>query len=118
MALSDKSGLQRFMESKRSHIENDPVYQQILSEVCKEIPFYVGVDRDLVALRFYLLLQNTLSWDTMCVNCSRLMDKSYDDYVQREQIQEALAKVRVALEQTEVILSRPTAGSAGTAQQP
>lgn len=101
MAHSDKkSGLERFLETKRSAIENDPVYRQIYEAVCELVPYYTPyVNREHIALTFYLMLQNTLSWDTTCLNCSRLMDRSYEDYVRREQAEAALVKANEKLEE-------------------
>lgn len=41
----------------------------------------------------YAELENALSWDTTCLNCSNLMDKNYEQYVRLETAKKAEAEL-------------------------
>lgn len=84
-------------------VKADEVYRQIYESALGGLPPSVPVEvAEQMALRFYFLLQNTLSWDTTCVNCSRLLDSSYEQFVRREQAEEALSRANKILEEASI----------------
>lgn len=38
-------------------------------------------------------VDNAITWDTTCLNCARILDKSYADFVRAEQAEAALSRV-------------------------
>jgi hypothetical protein len=77
----------------------DPVFQQILGLVGGEVPALDEADQTKVTLAFWGLLQNSLTWDTMCLNCSRLLDSCYEADARREQAEETTMKVVTSLQE-------------------
>ena len=82
-------------------VENDPVYQQILEMVKKVYPegYSPGVvipptqKQIEMAVRFFLFLENSVIWQTSCLNCSRMLDSSIESYERAERMAEALKSV-------------------------
>lgn len=49
----------------------------------------------------YAELNNALTWDTTCLNCSNLMDKNYEQYVRLEKAEAEVAELRRQIEALE-----------------
>lgn len=51
-------------------------------------------ESDIRILRLIALIheyENSITWDTTCLNCSALMDKNYEQYVRLDKVKAALA---------------------------
>jgi hypothetical protein len=95
-----QSGATAMLSDKQlERVFADPVFQQILGLVGGEVPALDEADQTKVSLAFWRLLQNSLSWDTTCLNCSRLLDSCYDADMRREQAEAALSEVVESLEE-------------------
>lgn len=80
-------------DEQLERVKADPVFQQILAAVGGEVPALDEADRQRMALRFYLMLNNTLSWGTTCLNCSNLLDRCYEAEMRREQAEGELERI-------------------------
>lgn len=49
----------------------------------------VATQGELELMRIVLEYENSITWQTSCTNCAKLMDKNYEQYVEIEKLKEA-----------------------------
>lgn len=52
----------------------------------------VSTKGELELMRIIMEYENSITWNTSCLNCAKLMDKNYEQYVEIQELKEANGK--------------------------
>ena len=80
---------EEFVERYAEKFDRDPNFVRILEILREE-----EGDPYRQAIAIYLMLDSTLSWNTTCINCARLLDSCYEAHAEVEQVREKLEAMR------------------------